>query len=133
GAAPRGTLGARKLTLWRVGVATDLAGDAIGDSVCVVSLPSDRENAADLNLSIGQPDDVKADSALFEHVTTGDPDALVVASHPTGARAVGGLLRHSGTYGATRRPGAWGIDPIAGIDVSRSADAASLVTNLPSK
>lgn len=132
--APRGTLpNGEKLTLSRAAVPAELAGDAIGDTVCTLALPADREDAADLDLAVDQPADVTADAALFQHVTTGDPDALVVASRPRGTRAVSGLVRHSGTYGATRRPGAWAIEAIAGVDASGSADPASFLRNVSTK
>ena len=51
--APRGTLGAdRKLTLSFVPLPSELSGDALGNSLCTISLPSDRENVADFDLAL---------------------------------------------------------------------------------
>jgi len=132
--APLGSLGSNaKLTLTRSAIPNELGGDALGDSVCTVGLPSGKEELLSLTLSVATPSDVGADSALFEHVTTGDPDALVVASRTESPRRVSGIVRHSGTFGVTKRPGAWGIDGLAGIDVGATTDSASLIRNLSSK
>ena len=128
--APIGTLGSGKTArLRRSPISSKLAGDALEDSLCELTIPPEIDGTVDLSLSVTLPTDGPADMALFQDFAE-QPAALVVASHVDGKRVVTGLVRHSGTYGATVRPTTWNVEGVSGVDTGSSGDTASLLRSI---
>lgn len=119
---PAGTaLGLSELPL-----GAELAGDALGTSLCKVDVPG-PDVPRDLTLAIalaGAPDE----AVLFEHRAAGSDVALDVSGPGDGA--VVGLLRSAGTFGIAKRPAPWAIERSVGLEALASGDGPSWLRNV---
>ena len=114
------------VTVSATSVPAGLSGDVLGTSLCTLKVTG-AAAASDLTLSIAEASP-PASSVLFQYDSS-TLSQLVVTSQPE-ASAVSGLVVAPGVYGATQRPAQWSSVGTAGIDVSASGDAASLLRNL---
>jgi sugar lactone lactonase YvrE len=107
-----------------------LVPDVLVPVLCGVDLPRGARPSG-LTLSIALDGPAPARAALFTYAEGRSSRALALSAGV--GDSVSGVLDGSGEFGATARPGEWGIEGFGGQDVSSSADQASLLRNLSSQ
>ena len=119
------------ITVTQKPVPADLSGDTLGSVLCSIALPAGISTLPNLSLSIALSAAPASSAVLFQYISPSVSHGIVT-SQASGS-AVVGLVAAPGDFGATERPSPWTLQGNIGLDISSSADQASLLRNLSSK
>jgi hypothetical protein len=118
------------ITVTQSPIPADLSGDTLGSALCSIASPAGVSSLPNLTLSIALSAPPAASAVLFQYVSPSISRGIVTSQ--SSGSAVVGLVAAPGTFGATERPTAWTVQTDVGLDISSSADQASLLRNLSS-
>lgn len=119
------------ITVTQSPIPADLSGDTLGSALCSIASPAGVSSLPNLTLSIALSAPPAASAVLFQYVSPSISRGIVTSQ--SSGSAVVGLVAAPGTFGATERPTGWTLQTDVGLDISSSADQASLLRNLSSK